>query len=124
MNFSFPYTYEIEPGKEIILTVEATYHPAERGTRTDPGFAAYVEVDSVTGSNGETYLQKLCGPLWDKILDAASDQVPDQVEPEFPGEGYTVGADFSGPFRDFTVLATFGVPIQSMYFSPVINDQA
>lgn len=89
MNFSFPYTYEIEPGQKIILTVDATYHRAERGTRTDPGFAAYIEVDSVTGSNGEIYIQKLCGQLWDRILDAASDQVPEKVEPEFQYErGY------------------------------------
>lgn len=72
--FEFEYCHETPDGREVILKVNAIYHPAELATRDQPGEDEFIEISHILGDEGDIPQN------WAPIIEAAKDHIPEPTE--------------------------------------------
>jgi len=79
------FTVEVpHPDRDELLTVSGQYYPAQKATRTDPSWPAYIEIESLQNENGSTPLDDgwadLMSAVEENTLIEAEDYLADQAE--------------------------------------------
>ena len=86
-NITFDYNLEID-GVETVLSVEATYTPAERGHRDglgapeEPDTEATMDIDCVTGPEGQEFTECDLPAEWQHIINKAWETLEQEQEEE------------------------------------------